>query len=67
MFNLPDYRVISVNTQPMPASLLRAGDTLTGQAAHRLAKVFVADDPTGRLQAAGQSTPAVTTPPRIPR
>jgi len=31
--------------------LLRAGDTLTGNASHRLAEVFAADDPTGRLQA----------------
>lgn len=31
--------------------LLRAGDTLSDQAAHRLAEVFAADDPTGKLQA----------------
>jgi hypothetical protein len=31
--------------------LLRAGDTLTGNAAHRLAEVFTADDPTGKLEA----------------
>jgi hypothetical protein len=31
--------------------LLRAGDTLTGRAAHRLEEVFAADDPTGTLQA----------------
>jgi transposase len=31
--------------------LLRAGDTLTETAAHRLAEVFAADDPTGKLQA----------------
>jgi transposase len=31
--------------------LLRSGDTLTGNASHRLAEVFAADDPTGRLQA----------------
>lgn len=31
--------------------LLRAGDTLTGNAAHRLAEVFAADDPTGKLEA----------------
>ncbi|XTR52171.1 ISL3 family transposase [Pseudarthrobacter sp. So.54] len=31
--------------------LLRAGDTLSEQAAHRLAEVFTADDPTGKLQA----------------
>jgi transposase len=31
--------------------LLRAGDTLTGKAAHRLADVFAADDPTGSLEA----------------
>jgi transposase len=31
--------------------LLRAGDTLTANAAHRLAEVFAADDPTGKLQA----------------
>lgn len=31
--------------------LLRAGDTLTEKAAHRLAEVFAADDPTGTLQA----------------
>jgi transposase len=31
--------------------LLRAGDTLTGNAARRLADVFAADDPTGRLEA----------------
>ena len=32
--------------------LLRAGDTLSDKAAHRLAEVFAADDPTGKLQAA---------------
>ena len=31
--------------------LLRAGDTLSDKAAHRLAEVFAADDPTGKLQA----------------
>jgi transposase len=31
--------------------LLRAGDTLTGSAARRLAEVFAADHPTGKLQA----------------
>lgn len=31
--------------------LLRAGDTLTGSAAHRLEEVFGADDPTGKLEA----------------
>ncbi|WP_437770052.1 ISL3 family transposase [Arthrobacter sp. KNU40] len=31
--------------------LLRAGNTLTEKAAHRLAEVFAADDPTGTLQA----------------
>jgi transposase len=31
--------------------LLRAGETLTGTAAHRLAEVFAADDATGKLQA----------------
>jgi transposase len=31
--------------------LLRAGDTLSEQAAHRLAEVFAAADPTGKLQA----------------
>lgn len=31
--------------------LLRAGNTLTGNAAHRLAEVFAADDPTGKLEA----------------
>ncbi|WP_426996755.1 ISL3 family transposase [Pseudarthrobacter sp. N5] len=31
--------------------LLRAGDTLSGRAAHRLEEVFAADDPTGTLQA----------------
>ncbi|MDQ0618545.1 transposase [Arthrobacter globiformis] len=31
--------------------LLRAGDTLSEQAAHRLEEVFAADDPTGKLQA----------------
>jgi hypothetical protein len=31
--------------------LLRAGDTLTETASHRLAEVFAADDPTGKLQA----------------
>ena len=31
--------------------LLRAGDTLTDTAAHRLEEVFAADDPTGKLQA----------------
>lgn len=31
--------------------LLRAGDTLTGNAARRLAEVFAADDATGKLQA----------------
>ena len=31
--------------------LLRAGDTLSEKAAHRLAEVFAADDPTGKLQA----------------
>ncbi|TAP38043.1 ISL3 family transposase [Arthrobacter sp. S39] len=31
--------------------LLRAGDTLTGNAAHRLTEVFAADDPTGSLEA----------------
>lgn len=30
--------------------LLRAGDTLTGRAAHRLEEVFAAEDPTGTLQ-----------------
>ncbi|WP_309544312.1 hypothetical protein [Arthrobacter sp. RT-1] len=31
--------------------LLRAGGTLTGNAAHRLAEVFAPDDPTGKLKA----------------
>ncbi|WP_259678217.1 transposase [Arthrobacter oryzae] len=31
--------------------LLRAGDALSKTAAHRLAEVFAADDPTGKLQA----------------
>ena len=31
--------------------LLRAGDKLSDTAAHRLAEVFAADDPTGKLQA----------------
>jgi transposase len=31
--------------------LLRAGETLTDKAAHRLAEVFATDDPTGKLQA----------------
>jgi transposase len=31
--------------------LLRAGDTLTGNAAHRMEEVFNADDPTGKMQA----------------
>ncbi|MDP9982277.1 transposase [Pseudarthrobacter oxydans] len=31
--------------------LLRAGDALSEKAAHRLAEVFAADDPTGKLQA----------------
>ncbi|WP_104137570.1 hypothetical protein [Arthrobacter sp. ZGTC131] len=31
--------------------LRRAGDTLTGNAAHRLADVFAAGDPTGLLEA----------------
>ncbi|WP_024366342.1 transposase [Arthrobacter sp. TB 26] len=31
--------------------LLRAGDTLSEKAAHGLAEVFAADDPTGKLQA----------------
>ena len=31
--------------------LLRAGDTLTGKAAHHLADVFALDDPTGKLEA----------------
>ncbi len=31
--------------------LLRAGDTLTDTAAHRLEEVFASDDPTGKLQA----------------
>jgi hypothetical protein len=31
--------------------LLRAGDTLTANVSHRLAEVFAADDPTGRLEA----------------
>ncbi|MDQ0240159.1 MULTISPECIES: ISL3 family transposase [Arthrobacter] len=34
--------------------LLRAGDTLTEKAAHRLSEVFAADDPTGTLQAVWQ-------------
>lgn len=34
--------------------LLRAGDTLTQKAAHRLEEVFASDDPTGTLQAVWQ-------------
>ncbi|MFH5878527.1 transposase [Arthrobacter sp. NA-172] len=35
--------------------LLRAGDSLSGKAAQRLAEVFAADDPTGTLQAVWRS------------